>query len=75
MHHHFFFVGWTMGMQLRISTTTILYDKILRLRLSSLGQVPPPLLVAIIDPACDFVAVIDRGRLIARFDRAGLKLA
>ena len=26
-------------MQLRISTTTILYDKILRLRLSSLGQV------------------------------------
>jgi len=38
-HHHFFFVGWTFGMQLRISTTTILYDKILRLRLSSLGQV------------------------------------
>lgn len=38
-HHHFFFVGWTLGMQLRISTTTILYDKILRLRLSSLGQV------------------------------------
>ncbi|CAN0196738.1 unnamed protein product, partial [Hapterophycus canaliculatus] len=39
MHHHFFFVGWTLGMQLRISTTTILYDKILRLRLSSLGQI------------------------------------
>ena len=38
-HHHFFFVGWTFGMQLRISTTTLLYDKILRLRLSSLGQV------------------------------------
>eukprot|EP00752_Nemacystus_decipiens_P006704 g6027.t1 len=38
-HHHFFFVGWTLGMQLRISTTTILYDKILRLRLSSLGQI------------------------------------
>ncbi|CAN0033043.1 unnamed protein product [Ectocarpus fasciculatus] len=28
-----------LGMQLRISTTTILYDKILRLRLSSLGQI------------------------------------
>ncbi len=26
-------------MQLRICTTTVLYDKILRLRLSSLGQV------------------------------------
>ncbi|CBN77893.1 conserved unknown protein [Ectocarpus siliculosus] len=38
-HHHFFFVGWTLGMQLRISTTTVLYDKILRLRLSSLGQI------------------------------------
>eukprot|EP00903_Cladosiphon_okamuranus_P016201 g14950.t2 len=37
--HHFFFLGWTLGMQLRISTTTILYDKILRLRLSSLGQI------------------------------------
>ncbi|CAM9886717.1 unnamed protein product [Scytosiphon promiscuus] len=39
MHHHFFFIGWTLGMQLRISTTTILYDKILRLRLSSIGQI------------------------------------
>ncbi|CBN77890.1 multidrug resistance-associated protein-like protein [Ectocarpus siliculosus] len=37
--HHFFFVGYTLGMQLRICTTTILYDKILRLRLSSLGQI------------------------------------
>ncbi|CAM9122756.1 unnamed protein product [Ectocarpus sp. 4 AP-2014] len=37
--HHFFFVGDMLGMKLRISTTTILYDKILRLSLSSLGQV------------------------------------
>ncbi|CAM9346350.1 unnamed protein product, partial [Ectocarpus sp. 8 AP-2014] len=37
--HHFNFVGYMLGMQLRISTTTILYDKILRLRLSLLGQI------------------------------------
>ena len=37
--HHLNFVGWMFGMQLKIGATTILYDKILRLRLSSLGQV------------------------------------
>ncbi len=38
-YHHFFFNGTLVGMQLRAATTTILYDKILRLSLSSLGQV------------------------------------
>ncbi|CAN0289517.1 unnamed protein product, partial [Scytosiphon promiscuus] len=39
MHHHYCLVGWTLGMQLRTAITTVLYDKILRLRLSSLGQI------------------------------------
>lgn len=38
-YHHFFFEGTIVGMQVRAATTTILYDKVLRLSLGSLGQV------------------------------------
>ena len=38
-YHHFFFEGTVVGMQARAATTTILYDKVLRLSLGSLGQV------------------------------------
>eukprot|EP00752_Nemacystus_decipiens_P006715 g6038.t1 len=37
-YHHFFFEGTVAGMQIRAATTTILYDKVLRLSLGSLGQ-------------------------------------
>ncbi|CAM9857370.1 unnamed protein product, partial [Choristocarpus tenellus] len=44
-HHHFFYYAWTLGMQFRVATTAISYNKILRLRLSSLGEVTTGYLV------------------------------
>lgn len=66
--HHFFFLGWTFGMQLRISTTTILYDKILRLRLSSLGQVRH-LHFGLIETAC--TPRVSSGAIVLSFLRGG----
>ncbi|CAM9207978.1 unnamed protein product, partial [Sphacelaria rigidula] len=38
LHHMYFFQGYTLGMEVRVMATMVIYDKILRLRLSSLGQ-------------------------------------
>lgn len=38
-HHMSFFQGWMTGLRIRTCMTTVVYDKILRLRLTSLGQV------------------------------------
>lgn len=37
MHHQYFFYGWRFGMQVRISMSSLIYDKAVRLHLRSLN--------------------------------------
>lgn len=38
LHHHFFFYSWRLGMQLRITLTTAIYNKAIKLNLRSLNK-------------------------------------
>ena len=39
LHHHAFFLAWRLGLQLRMSLTTLIYDKAVNLSLRSLSKV------------------------------------
>ena len=39
LHHHAFFIAWRLGLQLRMSLTTLIYDKAVNLSLRSLSKV------------------------------------
>lgn len=39
LHHHAFFHAWRLGMQLRGSLTTLIYDKAIKLTLSSMSSI------------------------------------
>ena len=39
LHHHAFFIAWRLGLQLRMSLTTLIYDKAVNLSLRTLSKV------------------------------------
>jgi len=45
IHHHAFFLAWRLGLQLRISLTSLMYDKSVNLSLRALSKVSTILLV------------------------------
>lgn len=47
-----FFQAWMTGLRLRTCMTTVVYDKILRLRLTSLGQVGACALSCVLSHVC-----------------------
>ena len=38
LHHHAFFIAWRLGLQLRMSLTTLIYDKAVNLSLRALSR-------------------------------------